>query len=416
MAKQPSCDEHDPSLLSVEEAQAKIDDLLSPIKQSEQVALREALGRVVAKDVLSPIDVPPHANSAMDGYAVRSEDLPATGTSRLEIVGTSWAGTPFIGEIKPGQCIRIMTGAKMPADADTVIMQEHVTREDDSISITDGHKQGQNVRYPGEDIKQGGPVAHTGRRLTPADLGVLASLGIPDVEVKQKPRVAFFSSGDELRSVGEELGDGQIYDSNRYTLHGMLTRLGVDFTDLGVIRDDRQAIENAFTRAAEMADVVITTGGVSVGDADFVKETLEKLGSVDFWRIAMKPGKPLAVGKINEALFFGLPGNPVSVMATFYQFVLPALWKMAGESEVKPFTLRVPVITPLKKTPGRTDFQRGILTRDDKGQLVVRSTGMQGSHVLTSMSTANCFIILPRDSGSVETGTLVEIQPFAGLI
>ncbi len=416
MTTLPGCDAPTADLMSVEAAREHIAALVTPVCEQESLGLRDALDRVLAADVLSPINVPPHTNSAMDGYALRGSDLPADGEASLNIVGTSWAGKPFEGAVNTGECVRIMTGAKLPADTDTVIMQEHVTREDDSIRIGTGHKAGQNVRHPGEDIEKGKAVLHAGRRVTPADLGVLASLGIPEVTVLRKLRVVFFSSGDELRGVGEELEEGQIYDSNRYTLHGMLTRLGVDFTDLGVIRDTPEDVRAAFEKAAGMGDVVITTGGVSVGDADFIKDTLAQMGEVNFWKLAMKPGKPLAVGRLGEALFFGLPGNPVSVMATFYQFVQPALRRMAGETAPERLTLRVRTMTPLKKHPGRTDFQRGILHHDENGELVVRSTGMQGSHVLTSMSLANCFIILPRDSGSIEAGEMVEVEPFAGMI
>ncbi len=416
MTTLPGCDAPTADLLSVEAAREHIAALVTPVREQESLGLREALDRVLATDVLSPINVPPHTNSAMDGYALRGSDLPADGEASLNIVGTSWAGKPFEGAVNPGECVRIMTGAKLPPDTDTVIMQEHVKREDDSIRIGAGHKAGQNVRHPGEDIEKDKAVLHAGRRVTPADLGVLASLGIPEVAVLRKLRVVFFSSGDELRGVGEELEEGQIYDSNRYTLHGMLTRLGVDFTDLGVIRDTPEDVRAAFEKAAGMGDVVITTGGVSVGDADFIKDTLAQMGEVNFWKLAMKPGKPLAVGRLGEALFFGLPGNPVSVMATFYQFVQPALRRMAGETAYERLTLRVRTMTSLKKHPGRTDFQRGILHHDENGELVVRSTGMQGSHVLTSMSLANCFIILPRESGSIEAGEMVEVEPFAGMI
>jgi molybdopterin molybdotransferase len=309
-----------------------------------------------------------------------------------------------------------MTGAKMPVGADTVIMQEQVTREDDAITVVSDHACGENVRLPGDDIKQGSVVLAAGKRLTPADLGVVASLGIGELNVFRPLKVAFFSTGDELRPVGEPLSEGQIYDSNRYTLHGMLKRVGVEFVDLGIVPDQREAVEQAFEAASRQGDVVITSGGVSVGEADFVKDTLEKLGLVSFWKIAMKPGKPLAFGRIHEAVFFGLPGNPVSVMATFYQLVQPALRKMSGETTVEALTLQIRTSTPLKKQPGRTDFQRGILHYDENGELRVASTGMQGSHVLSSMSEGNCFVVLPAEWGSVETGTLVTVQPFAALI
>lgn len=412
----PGCDEYDPDSLSVDQARERIMQLAAPVAGEEPLPIREALGRVLATDVISPLDVPPYANSAMDGYAVRAADLPATGTATLQIVGTSWAGDPFDGEVGTGQCVRIMTGAKMATGSDTVIMQEHVERDGESIRIVPGHRAGQNVRYPGEDIKQGTAVLSAGTRIDPAELGVLASLGIAEVTVQRRLRVAFFSTGDELRPVGEPLQDGQIYDSNRYTLYGMLTRLDVELVDMGVIPDRREAVEAAFREAGETADVVITSGGVSVGDADYVKETVDRIGAVGFWKIAMKPGKPLAFGKVGKAVFFGLPGNPVSVMATFCQLVAPALRHMSGQHADATVVVRVRCESHLKKRPGRVDFQRGRLRRDDTGELVVSSTGLQGSHVLTSMSNADCFIILSADQGDVAPGSLVDVQPFAGLI
>jgi len=402
--------------LSVEQARERMSNSVAIIDGFERVAIRDGLNRILTEDVISPINVPPYDNSAMDGYAVRAADLPESGEVSLQVTGSSFAGTPFDGKVNKGEAIRIMTGAKVPQGTDTVIMQEQVQRDGDVITISTGHKQGQNVRYIGEDIKQGGPALTAGKKIGPAEIGLLASLGIPETTVKRKLRVAFFSTGDELRAVGEPLEEGQIYDSNRYTIFGMLTRLGVELIDMGVIPDDRSQIENAFTTAATLADAVITSGGVSVGEADYVKEILDKLGEINFWKISMKPGKPLAFGKVNEAVFFGLPGNPVSVMATFYQFALPALRRMMGQSVTEPMTVKVPCKSLLKKHPGRTDFQRGILSRNENGELVVDGTGMQGSHILSGMSKANCFIILSQDSGNVEAGTLVDVQPFEGLI
>jgi molybdopterin molybdotransferase len=295
-------------------------------------------------------------------------------------------------------------------------MQEHVTADDEVIEIGVGHKTGQNVRMAGEDMSVGATVLAPGKQLLPAEIGVLASLGIAEVRVTRRLRVAFFSTGDELRSLGEPLEAGQIYDSNRYTLHGMLSRLGVEILDLGVIRDDRDAIRQAFRDAAAVADVVITSGGVSVGEADFVKQTLDEMGKVDFWKIAMKPGKPLAFGKLGDAMFFGLPGNPVSVMATFYQFVQPALQKMMGMTLLPALTLKVACAVELKKEPGRLEYQRGILQSDTDGNMSVATTGRQGSHVLSSMSQSNCFIILPAECTDVHRGDLVVVQPFAGLV
>lgn len=404
-------------ILSVSEARARIDALVQPIDATEQVPLSAGLNRVLATSIESSIDVPPYTNSAMDGYAVQSDDLPTQGNTRLRVIGRAMAGQRFDGSVARGQAVRIMTGAVMPDGADTVLMQEHVRRvDDDDIEIGGGHRPGENVRMAGEDIAAGDTVLNAGTLLLPAEIGVVASLGIAQVEVRRRLRVAFFSTGDELRSLGEPLEAGQIYDSNRYTLHGMLARLHAETFDFGVVRDDREAIRTAFRKAANAADVVITSGGVSVGEADFVKQTLDELGKVDFWKIAMKPGKPLAVGNIDGALFFGLPGNPVSVMATFYQFVQPALQKMMGLALHPPLTLRVPCMVDLKKQPGRLEYQRGILQQGPQGELRVTTTGGQGSHVLSSMTKSNCFIVLPAECAGVQQGELVQVQPFAGLV
>lgn len=412
----PSCDEVPPGTLSVEQALAQIDDLITPIVETVTLELTNALQHVLAEAVTSPINVPPHRNSAMDGYAVRAADLSDSDSVDLKIIGTAFAGNPFDAPISKGECIRIMTGAQLPAGADTVIMQEYVERHEDMLSVGPGHQAGQNVRHPGEDIAKGNVVLEAGTLLRAAEIGLLASLGIPSIKVKRKLKVAFFSTGDELRPVGEPLAEGQIYDSNRYTIYGMLKSLDVEIIDLGVIPDDPQAVENAFKEASALADAVITSGGVSVGDADYVKQTLDKLGQVNFWKIAMKPGKPLAFGKIKQAVFFGLPGNPVSVMATFYQFVQPALQRLMGQTRIMPVIIKLPCSEALKKRPGRTDFQRGIMEYDADGNLSVRSIGMQASHILSGMSRANCFIILPREWGNVEAGTLVDVQPFGGLM
>ena len=402
--------------LNVNEAIDRMTGSVKKVQETEVVAIRDALNRVLAKEVISTINVPPYANSAMDGYAFHSVDLPSSGENTLTLVGKSFAGIPFEGEVKPGECVRIMTGAQIAKGTDTVIMQEQVQADEDAITIKSGHCKNENVRHIGEDIKEGDVVLTTGQHLTPAELGVLASLGVAEIMVYKKVRVAFFSTGDELRNVDETLEEGQIYDSNRYTIFAMLTNLGVELIDMGIIPDDRQAIESAFIQASEQADAIMTSGGVSVGEADFVKETLDKLGKVDFWKIAMKPGKPLAFGFVNEAVFFGLPGNPVSVMATFYQFALPTLKTMMGHNVTSAPVVKVACNSNLRKAPGRTDFQRGILQTNEKGELIVESIGMQASHVLSGMSKANCFIILPQDWGNVDAGTLVDVQPFRGLM
>jgi len=415
---QPGCDDElNTGLLSVAQAQARILAGVTPVAGSEILPVREALGRVLAEDIVSPIDVPSHTNSAMDGYAVRAADLPDAGVRLFPVPGTSWAGRPWLTPIAPGQAVQIMTGGMMPAGADTVVMQEQVEREGDTVRIGSGHRCGQNVREAGEDLAAGQPVFTAGRHLTAADLGVLASIGLAKVGVCRRLKVAFFSTGDELRPVGQPLGPGEIYDSNRYTLYGMLKKLDVEIIDMGVVRDKRELIEQAFTDAAAVADAIITSGGVSVGEADFVKETLEKLGDMSFWKIAMKPGRPVTFGHIDDAVFFGLPGNPVSVMVTYFQFVRPALLKMAGETGAPgAFTLRAHTATALRKRPGRYEFQRGVLEQSAPGEFTVRSAGAQGSGILRSMSEANCFILLDPDRTRVEVGEEVVVQPFQNLI
>jgi molybdopterin molybdotransferase len=412
-----SCaDDYDPNSMPVDKAREVIARFLAPVTAIERVHVRAALGRVLAADVISPLDVPAHDNSAMDGYAVRFSDLKPEGEATLAVIGTAFAGAPFGGELHAGQAVRIMTGGVVPRGADTIVMQEHVTAQDGRVTIGKGHRKGQNLRRAGEDLKAGAPALVRGKRLRPAEVGLIASLGIPEVAVYRRLRVAFFSTGDELVSIGTVPKEGQIYDSNRYTIHGMLERLGCEVMDMGVVADDPRLLEEAFGEAADAADVVITSGGVSVGEADFVKDLLTRLGEVVFWKIAMKPGRPLAYGRIGDAHFFGLPGNPVSVMVTFYQFVRDALLKIAGEDPIQPVPrFKVPCMSALKKAPGRTEFQRGILERNANGDLTVRVTGEQGSGILRSMAEANCFIILATDQGNVTPGTIVDVQVMEGL-
>ncbi len=413
-----SCaDDYDPNSMPVAKAREFIARFLTPVSAVERLQIRAALGRVLAADVISPLDVPAHDNSAMDGYCVRHADLKADGEITLKVVGSAFAGAPFEGSVKPGECVRIMTGGVVPAGADTIVMQEHVEASGDRVKIAGGHKRGQNLRRAGEDLQAGQVALQQGMLLRPAEIGLIASLGSGEISVYRKLRVAFFSTGDELRSIGAQLGTGQIYDSNRYTIYGMLTRLGCEVIDLGVVRDDPALLERAFVDAAQCADVVITSGGVSVGEADFVKDLLERLGEVVFWKIAMKPGRPLAYGRIGAAHFFGLPGNPVSVMVTFYQFVRDALWQLAGRNPVPPLpTFKVPCLSNLKKAPGRTEFQRGVLAQDPAGNWAVRVTGEQGSGILRSMAQANCFIILPEAQGNVTAGAMVEVQVLEGAV
>ena len=410
-----SClDGYDPNALHIEKAVQAIRACLSPIREIERLPIRQALGRVLAEAIVPSINVPAHDNSAMDGYALRFSDLGA-GETALAEVGSALAGRVFDGSVGPGQCVRIMTGAVMPAGTDTVVIQEVARREGSRVLVPPGQKKAQNVRYAGEDLKAGIPVLESGKALGAAELGLIASLGIGEVAVQRRLRVAFFATGDELASIGSPLKEGEVYDSNRYTLHGMLTRLGVEPIDMGVVRDDPAALESAFRKAAAEADAVITTGGVSVGEADFTRELMAKLGEVLFWKIAMRPGRPMAFGRIGNAFLFGLPGNPVAVMVTFYQFVRDALLHLSGRTgDYAIPLLKAKAAAPLRKVPGRTEYQRGVLFRE-ASQWKVRTTGQQGSGVLRSMSEANCFIVLEHERGRVEAGEPVSVQLFEGL-
>lgn len=411
-------DDFDPASMDAKQALQQIIKQVDSLSETEVLPIRKTLGRTLAENITSSINVPGHTNSAMDGYAINALDIPQQQQTSLKNIGTAWAGRPFIGEVKQGECVRIMTGAAMPANTDAVVMQERVEKQGDNILIDNTNIAGQNVRQAGEDIPTGGQVLSKGKVLSPADIGLIASVGISEVQVIKKLRVAFFSTGDELQPVGSQLEVGQIYDSNRYTLHGMLTRLGVEIIDLGVIKDKREAVEEAFLDAANKADVIITSGGVSVGDADFVKETLENIGEVNFWKVAMKPGRPLAFGKIKNAWFFGLPGNPVSVMVTFYLFVQPALKKLAGAAYTPPLMINAKCQTELRKRSGRVEYQRGMLTQNGNNltEYEVTKTGEQGSGILRSMSDANCFIILPMESEGVSVGDNVQVLPFEAII
>ncbi|MDR5834488.1 gephyrin-like molybdotransferase Glp [Caballeronia sp. LZ034LL] len=428
--------QYDPNALPVEAAQDIVRQWAMPRgadAPAERVSLHDALGRVLAEHVISPIDVPAFDNSAMDGYAFAATAMTAvtavTGggaTVELPVAGTAFAGRPFVATSGGRECVRIMTGALMPPGCDTVVPQEQVTREGDTIrfAVTD-IRAGQNRRLAGEDLAKGKPALAAGRIVRASDLGLLASLGIGEVAVRKRLVVAFFSTGDELRSIGETLSAGSVYDSNRYTLFAMLRRLGVETLDLGIVRDDRASLETALRHATHNADVVISSGGVSVGDADFTRDLLNSLGEVAFWKIAMRPGRPLAFGRLwsgeragagNSALFFGLPGNPVAVMATFYFIVREALLAMSGAQRQALTALRARAAEPMKKRAGRTEFQRGIATREADGGWRVVTTGPQGSGVLSSMSEANCFIVLEHARGDIDAGDDVEIVPFDGLI
>lgn len=411
--------DHDPDALAVDQARAFIGSQLAPLQTRERVAVRSALGRVLAGDVIAPFAVPAHDNSAMDGYALRHADLSEVADTRLRVAGTAWAGQAFAGKVAAGECVRIMTGALLPDGCDSVVIQEVVEVFGDEIVVPPAQHPGQNVRRAGEDLAKGKPALAGGRLIGPAELGLIASLGYAEVSVYRRLRVAFFSTGDELCSIGTPLGEGEVYDSNRYTIFGMLTRMGCDVIDLGVVGDRPALLEEAFRQAASAADVVITSGGVSVGEADFVKELMSRLGEVLFWKIAMKPGRPMAFGRIRRAgegargaWLFGLPGNPVAVMVTFLQFVRDALYLLMGADPVPGVPL-LPALSAaaLKKAPGRTEYQRGVLA-DGR----VRPAGAQGSGILRSMSDANCFIVLEHDRGNVAVGDPVNVQLFDGLV
>jgi molybdopterin molybdotransferase len=413
-----SCiDGYDPNALPVSQVNQVVRSFVKPVQGFEQVAVRAALGRVLAQDLISPINVPAHDNSAMDGWALRSTDLDKHKPVTLTEIGAALAGSEFTGRPGPGECVRITTGAVMPYGCDTVIPQEIVKAEGKQITIPAGQDAGANRRLAGEDLQKGKPALFAGALLRPSEVGLIASLGIPEIKVKRKLRVAFFSTGDELRSLGEPLGAGEVYDSNRYTIFGMLTRLGVEIIDMGVVRDEPVALEAAFRLAAAEADAVITSGGVSVGEADYTKQLMKQLGEVVFWRIAMRPGRPMAFGRIvqgdRSAYLFGLPGNPVAVMVTFYHFVRGALLHMMGRPDLDLPLLQVKSQEAMRKKPGRTEYQRGIL-ENKNGEISVRTTGSQGSGVLRSMSEANCFVVLRHDQGSVKPGDLVDVMVMDG--
>jgi len=404
-------DDYDPNSMPVERARRFIQQSLTAITGQESIKLRDALQRTLASDVLSTMNVPPHDYSAMDGYAVCFGDL-ANAPCKLKLIGNAYAGHAFDGRLPAGECVRIMTGALIPDGCDSVVMQEHVKVDGDWIEIGEGHHRSQNIRKAGEDIAQGATVLTRGQVIRPAEMGLLASLGFSEIMVYRKLKVALFSTGDELQQPGAPLAAGQIYDSNRYSLLGMLGELGAEIIDMGSIRDDRDSLKAAFLEAARQADVIITSGGVSVGEADYVKQLLAEIGEVVFWKIAMKPGKPLAYGKIGTCHFFGLPGNPVAVMVTFQQFVRDALRLLMGQQPKPTLAFQAVSASPIRKIPGRTEFQRGILSQDENGRWVVHTTGGQGSGILSSMSKANCFIVLPEAQGNVEAGHAVQVQPF----
>lgn len=400
------------ALLSVEHAQQIIFSAINSIIEQEQTALPQALGRILAENVISPIAIPPQRNAAMDGYAFASADIDASGPFSLQVIGTAWAGKPFSGPIASGQCVRIFTGAVVPDFADSVIAQEQVERRGDIVTFpayTSPHK---NIREAGSDVDCLETLISAPKRLNAADIALLASAGIASVGLKRRLKIAYFSNGDELTSIGKPLANGQIYDSNRYLLASLLNDPNHAITDLGIITDDQGLLEQTLISAASNHDVIISTGGASVGEADFVKQTLEKCGEVDFWKLAIKPGKPLAFGRIGDCRFFGLPGNPIAVLVTFAKFVKPALRRLAGDKSPASLQLRARCDSPLKKSKGRQEYQRGILSQVAPGEFAVKLAGPQESHQLKVASLANCFIVLDADCSGVEAGQTVTVEPW----
>ena len=420
---------YDPDALAANTVNAFLAEMVPLPVQTQSLELMHALGRVLAQDVISPIDVPAHDNSAMDGYAFDGSALNATQALQLRVVGTALAGKAFEGTVSAGQCLKIMTGAIVPPPLDTVVPQELVQIQGQDILIPPGLlRVGDNRRFRGEDVPLGSVALAAGTVLSPACVGLLASLGLSTVQVYRKLRVAYFSTGDEILSLGDAPREGAVYDSNRFTIWGLLQGMGIECVDLGVVRDDPVALESAFREAAQQADAIVTSGGVSVGEADHTKAMMRKLahseapgqGGVAFWRIAMRPGRPMAVGRIGQVPLFGLPGNPVAVMVTFLAFVRPALWRMMGaranDPQVDSPLLQARSSEAIRKKPGRTEYQRAIVSRAADGTLNVRTTGQQGSGVLSSMVQANGLMVLPHPQGNIAIGDVVEVMMFAGVL
>lgn len=403
-----------PGLTPVDEALQTLLSEITPITGTEQIPLDTAMGRVLAQPIVSQQNIPPADNSAMDGYAMKAED--AVSGRTLQQVATVLAGHPYAGKVESGQCVRIMTGAPLPKDVDTVIMQENTQANGDQITLNQDANAGSCVRYAGEDIKMGQTVFESGRRLRASDIGLLASVGCATVQVFKQITVALISTGDELKTVGEPLAAGQFYESNGPTLKAALSKLSVNIIDFGIVPDDLSALTKAFEAANEQAHVVITSGGVSVGDADYTKDVLERLGKIQFWKLAIKPGKPFAFGHLSQSYFIGLPGNPVSALVTLHQLATPMLRKLSGADAEFPLRLAATAVETLRKSPGRTDFQRGAYSVNEQGLLEVKGTGAQGSGILSSISKANCYIILEQNRGRVEAGEQVTIEPFDELL
>ncbi len=410
------CNASTSGLLSIDRALARIHKAIIPVLGNEKITLKKAVGRVLAETVVSLIDIPPERVSAMDGYAFSSIDIINTQTFSLQQVGVSWAGKPFNGSIKNGQCIRIFTGAVVPENADSIIMQEQVSVDGDHILFPPISTGLENIRQAGSDRQKQQTLLAAPKKISAIDCALLASAGIYDIAVKRKVNIAYFSTGDELTSIGQTLKPGQIYDSNRYALHGLLKDESFAVADLGVIADNRQQLEKILLSAAKTYDAIITTGGASVGDADYIEEILAQYGEVNFWKIAMKPGKPLAFGKIGSCCFFGLPGNPVSVVATFQKIVRPALQHLSGAPVTTEIQLKAYSQSDLKKIPGRKEYQRGILSQQKNGKFIVEAAGLQDSHHLSALSKANCYIVLDAACNGIKAGDPVIVEPFNHLL
>ncbi|OCH73453.1 bifunctional molybdopterin-guanine dinucleotide biosynthesis protein MobB/molybdopterin molybdotransferase MoeA [Vibrio genomosp. F10] len=408
------CDTLSPAFLSVEQGRDKILSMVSGVELHESIAIEQSYGRVLAEDITSPINVPSYTNSAMDGYAIRGDDL---GRSFYKVVAEILAGHSYDKSLDKGEAVKIMTGAPTPDLADTVVMREQASLNGDTVTFGDASiSSKQNVRQAGEDLAQGEVVFTHGTRIQSPEMGMLASLGFDRCQVNKPLKVAIFSTGDEVQAPGSKQQPNTIYDSNRYTLMGLLETLGCEIIDFGILEDNEQKMIDALEMASKQADLVLTSGGVSVGDADYIKLALEKLGNIDFWRINMRPGRPLAFGQVANKPFFGLPGNPVAVMVSFINFVEPAIRKMQGQAHWQPLKVSAVAEAPLRSRLGRTEFSRGVYSIDSSGQLSVRTTGKQGSGILRSMSEANCLIEVAPAVDTVKVGECVTIIPLQGRI
>ena len=409
--KNTCINEFDRSAISVEKALSKILLAIKGSQIHEKVSLKNSLGRISSENVISKINIPTFKNSAMDGYAINTKSLSSKNDFCLKEVGVSYAGRPYLNKLNNGETIKVMTGAVIPKNADAVIMKEMTKQLNGLIKFPEKIKSGQNVRYIGEDIKKLSTVIPKGKELNFIDLGIMSSIGIQNIKVIKKPVIAFFSTGDELTQVGKKLKEGEIYDSNRYLLHGLLSELPVEIKDMGVVKDNKKKLKEKFMNASKKSNFIITTGGVSVGEADYVRDILNEIGRIDFWKISIKPGRPLAFGKIKNSYFFGLPGNPVSTVITFQLFVLPAIEKMLNKNKRNYLFINAITKSTIIKKKGRMEYQRAKLIKS-KNKYFVETTGLQGSNILTSLAAANCYIRLAANTSKVNKGDYVEVLPF----